>query len=641
MKRQLLLVLFFVYVFSTLSARETVGTIGPETDRDSLESVTVTGTRVSMSLNKSARIVTIMDSVSIASAPADNVNDILKYALGVDVRQRGAMGMQTDISVRGGTFDQIAVLLNGINISDPQTGHNAADFPVNMTDIERIEILEGPAARVYGTSSLVGAVNVVTRQPSATGATVRLEGGDMGTASASVAGALVSGKMSHTLSAGYQRSDGFSRNSEGGLNNDFSTAKLFYRGSADFGRRGLDIQAGLSVKDFGSSTFYSSKFDDQFEHTFKTFAAVKSAGKGFLHLTPSAYWNRSEDRFELFRNAPDKYPFNYHVTNVAGFGLSSEIDTRLGRTSFGGEIRHEGIRSTNLGEPLDNPHGHYVVGLDRTFYNLFLEHNIILRRLTLSGGFGAVKNTGNDEPMKLYPGFDASYRIGSSWKLYASFNTSFRMPTFTDLYYSVGGHQADKNLRAEKMQAYEGGVKYYRSGITAILSVYYHRGHDLIDWIRNSSLGEDAPWTSVNHTVLNTLGEEATLRLDFPVLTDNADFFVRTLNLGYSHISQSKKLEPGLQSAYSMEFLRHKAVAQADFRIIRSLGLNVTYRFVDRVSSSDKIRPYSLVDAKLKWNAPKYSVYLKANNLLDADYFDFGDIPQPGLWLLAGLSVNL
>lgn len=619
----------------------TVRTIDPETDRDSLESVTVTGTRVAMSLNKSARIVTILDSVSIASAPADNVNDILKYALGVDVRQRGAMGMQTDISVRGGTFDQIAVLLNGINISDPQTGHNAADFPVNMTDIERIEILEGPAARVYGTSSLVGAINVVTRQPSATGATVRLEGGDMGTASASVAGALVSGKMSHTLSAGYQRSDGFNRNSEGGLNNDFSTAKLFYRGSADFGKRGLDVQAGMSVKDFGSSTFYSSKFDDQFEHTFKTFAAVRSAGKGFLHLTPSAYWNRSEDRFELFRNAPEKYPFNYHVTNVAGFGLSAEIDTKLGRTSFGGEIRHEGIRSTNLGEPLDKPHGHYVVGLDRTAYNLFLEHNIILRRLTLSGGFGAVKNTGNDEAMKLYPGFDASYRIGGSWKLYASFNTSFRMPTFTDLYYSVGGHQADKNLRAEKMQAYEGGVKYLSNGFTAILSVYSHRGHDLIDWIKDKTLGEDAPWMSVNHTVLNTLGEELTLRWDFPAITGNKDFFIRTINLGYSHISQSKELEDRYMSGYSMEYLRHKAIAQADFRIAENLSLNVSGRYVDRVSDSDKISPYTLVDAKLKWDRPSWSAYLKVNNLLDTEYYDFGAIPQPGIWLLAGLSITL
>ena len=631
--RQLLLVLFLLAC--------PVAAFAQDARLDSLESTTVTGTRVAMSLNKSARIVTILDSISIASAPADNVNDILKYTPGVDVRQRGAMGMQTDISVRGGTFDQIAVLLNGVNISDPQTGHNAADFPVNMTDIDRIEVLEGPAARVYGTSSLVGAINIVTRQPSRTGATIHLEAGDMGTASASVSGTYVHKNLTQTLSAGYQRSDGFNRNSAGGLNNDFNSAKLFYNGSASFGSRGLDFQAGMSMKNFGSSTFYSSKFDDQFERTFKTFASVKSAGKGFWHLTPGAYWNRSEDRFELFRGAPEKYPFNYHVTNVAGFTLSSEIQTVLGRTSFGGEIRYEGIRSTNLGEPLSKPHGHYAVGLERTNYSLFFEHDVVLRQFTASAGFGAVKNTGNDEPMKIYPGVDLSYRLGSSWKFYASFNTSFRMPTFTDLYYSVGGHQADKNLRAEKMQAYEGGVKYYRSGVTAILSVYYHRGHDLIDWIRDSSLGEDAPWTSVNHTVLNTLGEEATLRLDFPVLTDNADFFVRTLNLGYSHISQSKKLEPGLQSAYSMEFLRHKAVAQADFRIFRSLGLNVTYRFVDRVSSSDKIRPYSLVDAKLKWDAPKYSVYLKANNLLDADYFDFGDIPQPGIWLLAGFSITL
>ena len=83
---------------------------------ESLDSVTVTATRVPMALHSSARIVTLLDSVTIASAPAETVNDLLKYALGVDVRQRGAMGMQTDISIRGGTYNQVAVLLDGINI---------------------------------------------------------------------------------------------------------------------------------------------------------------------------------------------------------------------------------------------------------------------------------------------------------------------------------------------------------------------------------------------------------------------------------------------------------------------------------------------------------------------------------------------
>ena len=146
-----------------------------------LESVSVHASRTAMSLGTSARIVTVMDSVAIASIPAKTVNDLLKQIAGVDVRQRGPMGMQTDISMRGGTSDQIAILLNGINISDPQTGHNAADFPVSLSQIERIEVLEGPSSRVYGTSSLVGAVNVVTKKPDSNSVSAQVEGGSFGT----------------------------------------------------------------------------------------------------------------------------------------------------------------------------------------------------------------------------------------------------------------------------------------------------------------------------------------------------------------------------------------------------------------------------------------------------------------------------
>ena len=108
---------------------------------DRLEAVSVTGSRVPLQLGQSARIVTVMDSVILSSLPALTINDVLKYAVGVDVRQRGVEGMQTDISLRGGTCDQIAVLLDGVNISDPQTGHNAADFPVDISLIDRIEVL--------------------------------------------------------------------------------------------------------------------------------------------------------------------------------------------------------------------------------------------------------------------------------------------------------------------------------------------------------------------------------------------------------------------------------------------------------------------------------------------------------------------
>jgi iron complex outermembrane receptor protein len=97
-----------------------------------------------------ARIVSVIERKEIESSPAQSVQDLLEYVAGVDVRQRGVEGVQADVSIRGGTFDQTLILLNGINITDPQTGHHNLNIPLSLSQIERIEILEGPAARVYG-----------------------------------------------------------------------------------------------------------------------------------------------------------------------------------------------------------------------------------------------------------------------------------------------------------------------------------------------------------------------------------------------------------------------------------------------------------------------------------------------------------
>jgi iron complex outermembrane receptor protein len=113
-------------------------------------------------------MVTVLSRQEIQAAPVQSVNDLLKQFVGVDVRQRGAIGAQTDVSIRGSNYEQIAILLNGINIGDPQTGHNVFSLPIDISDIERIEVLEGPAGRIYGTSSLLGAINIVTKGASST-----------------------------------------------------------------------------------------------------------------------------------------------------------------------------------------------------------------------------------------------------------------------------------------------------------------------------------------------------------------------------------------------------------------------------------------------------------------------------------------
>lgn len=615
-----------------------------------LEEVEVTGSRVPLTVSQAARIVTVLDREAIAAAPVQSINDLLKYAAGVDVRQRGDMGVQTDISIRGGTFDQITILLNGINICDPQTGHNAADFPVELSEIERIEVLEGPAGRVYGTSSLVGAINIVTRTAKDSGAEVFADGGSYGYFKGGAIVSHVKNGLSNQVSGSYSRSDGFSRSKAGNLNADFKYARLFYQGRYENDRVDVRWHAGFTNKDYGANTFYSTLSDEQFEHVRKYYTAVQAETKGDVyHFKPSVYWNRSDDRFEFYRGMPEKSPFNYHQTNVYGVNLNNYIQTFLGKTAFGAEFRNEGVRSTSLGEPLNSPikvpgaDADFTLGLNRTNLSFHLEHNIVLRRFTLSAGVIAVKNTGNEMNFRFYPGVDASYQFARDWKVYASYNTSLRMPTFTELYYSVGGHKADKYLKPEEMQAVEVGVKYLRPGIRGTLSLYRYHGTDMIDWIKDISQGDDAPWQSVNHAVINTMGAEASVFVDIRELMQR-DAFVRSVNVSYSYIDQDKETTPNLQSKYVLEYLRHKFVAQANFRIWKLLEMNVSYRWQDRMGNYQKgnsmvpYEPYSLVDARFTWNAPQYKIYVEGNNLLNKTYYDHGNIPQPGIWVRAGAS---
>ena len=615
-----------------------------------LEEVEVTGSRVPLTVSQAARIVTVLDREAIAAAPVQSINDLLKYAAGVDVRQRGDMGVQTDISIRGGTFDQITILLNGINICDPQTGHNAADFPVELSEIERIEVLEGPAGRVYGTSSLVGAINIVTRIAKDSGAEVFADGGSYGYFNGGAIVSHVRNGLSNQVSGSYSRSDGFSRSKAGNLNADFKYARLFYQGRYENDQVDVRWHAGFTNKDYGANTFYSTLSDEQFEHVRKYYTAVQAETKGDVyHFKPSVYWNRSDDRFEFYRGMPDKSPFNYHQTDVYGVNLNNYIQTFLGKTAFGAEFRNEGVRSTSLGEPLNSPvkvpgaDADFTLGLNRTNLSFHLEHNIVLRRFTLSAGVIAVKNTGNEMKFRFYPGVDASYQFARDWKVYASYNTSLRMPTFTELYYSVGGHKADKYLKPEEMQAVEVGVKYLRPGIRGTLSLYRYHGTDMIDWIKDISQGDDAPWQSVNHAVINTMGAEASVLVDIRELMQR-DAFVCSVNVSYSYIDQDKETTPNLQSKYALEYLRHKFVAQVNFRIWKLLEMNVSYRWQDRMGNYQKgnsmvpYEPYSLVDARLSWNAPQYKIYVEGNNLLNKTYYDHGNIPQPGIWVRAGAS---
>ena len=673
-------VVISVLSVSTLSATKAAG-ISDEVWRvDSaghvrevqLTDVGITGSRAPLATSQAARMVTVLSRDDIAQAPVQSVNDLLKYAVGVDVRQRGALGSQTDISIRGGTQEQITILLNGINISDPQTGHNAMDLPCQLEDIVRVEVLEGPAGRIYGTSSLVGAINIVTA--TATQGTAALEAGSFGYAKASLALSLPKlSKAEGGLSAGYTRSDGYSRSREGRLNTGYSGTKAFCQGAYRATGIHLGWHLGLSDRGWGSGTFYATPrwhADEQYEHTTKLFAALQATtspqGSSF-RLQSSLYWQQNHDRYEGYHDRPDLMPYNYNRCNIYGLKANAYFDSPLGRTAVGAELRCEDLVSGNLGEPLSRKHHiggtdrDYTLGINRTNISAHLEHNILLRRLTVSAGFVATKNSWSDMNMTLYPGIDVSYDVplGShaapltSLKLFAGWNTSLRLPSFTEMYYKLQGYAADPHLKPEEMQAFELGARLSATAVQAKATVFHHRGRNMIDWIMDTSQGDDARWQSVNHTRINATGIEASLACDLPFyrLSHKWQHASRSpqLHVSYTYMTHDKAQEAGIVSQYALEYLRHKLVATVHIPLWRQLGASLAVRWQDRVGTyttfegeTRDYRPYALVDARLAWTATSYSLYAKVNNLLDnRSYTDYGNVNQPGAWIVAGINVAL
>ena len=219
-----------------------------------IDEVEVTASRSPLIYSQIARILSVIESADIQQSPAQSVQDLLEFIAGVDVRQRGAEGVQADISIRGGSFDQTLILLNGINITDPQTGHHNLNLPVTLSQIERIEILEGPAARVYGPDAFSGAINFVTKKPEGVSLQTDATAGSFGYLNGNLSGSFQTGNTGHLVAINRKSSKGYIKNT------DFEDTNLFYSAEMESTGGTMSAQAGITGKSFGAKSFYKTLY---------------------------------------------------------------------------------------------------------------------------------------------------------------------------------------------------------------------------------------------------------------------------------------------------------------------------------------------------------------------------------------------
>lgn len=614
----------------------------------SLAEVEVTARRAPSLYTEVGRLITVIPRSEIEKLPVQSVQGLLKYVMNVDVRDRGPLGVQADLSIRGGSFDQVMILLNGINITDPQTGHHNLNLPVDLNSIDRIEIIEGPASRVYGPNAFSGAINIVTATSDKNKVMADLMAGENGLYRL---GTTVNHNLGNTtsyFSVNKSASDGYIDNT------DFDVLNLFYQFRIQKGHESLNFQTGYTEKAFGANSFYTSLYPNQFEKTRTLFSSLGFQTGKTIQVKPAIYWRRHHDRFELFRDGKDAADWyaghNYHMTDVFGASVNTVIPWTMGKTSLGGDVRSENIWSNNIGYDLDEPlevpgesGALFTKSYNRSNASVFLEHNIKLGNLSVSGGVMANFNSGLDYRLKWFPGLDISYWFSSHLKWMASYNQALRMPTFTDLFYEGPTNKGNPDLEPEEATTIESGFRFLNAFFSGHISGFYRKGTNLIDWGRKSD--EDV-YTTSNVNKINAVGVEV-----------GATFLPATLNLpvldkievNYAWLDQDKKAQEGYESVYVLNHLAHKLNISVDHKIFGSFSAHWNILFQDRVGgffrSSDNVKvnydPFWLTDVRLMWEKKGWVIYAEASNLFNNQYYDVGELVRPGRWIKGGINFTI
>ena len=590
-----LCVFIFLIVFQTpLTAQETV-----------LDEVIVSSPRIELSMGQQSRSVTTITAKEIAESGANTLIDVLGDVAGIELRSRGAQDVQSDIYIRGGGFDQVLLLIDGIKVDNPQTGHHTLNAILPIEMIERVEILKGAASRVYGQNAFSGAINIVTKTPSTEDLKVTLSGGSFDYQKAALFATDQRESSSHTLYAETISSDGYR------YNTDYYNQNYLWKSSWKTDQEPIELLASFNNRRFGANGFYASPtFTDQFEATQSSLLGLTTSINGNWHIKPKLYWKRGQDEFILFKNDPSIYR-NMHITNKLGAEVNATKKHALGTTGIGFELAHVSIRSNNLGEHA------------RTLAHGYLEHRFVSNRWDVTPGFSVSHYT--DQDTFFYPGIDIGFQINGDSRLFFNSGYTYRIPTYTDLYYNDPTTLGNESLLPEKALSTELGFRHHQNNWKLSLTLFQRDAKNYIDYV---VLAGDERWQATNIDQILSQGGE----LDV-VLNSNSHKF----SVGYAYLKDDVDGVSSALSRYAINSRKHHLSTRWTLRWNSLITSSISYRYAEQDSGYH----YNVVDANMAVVKGRVKLSLSAHNILNADYTEQNLVPMPKGHALLSLQYQL
>jgi vitamin B12 transporter len=579
-----------------------------------LQEISVNSNRIQAGFNSTSAHVMVIEREALTKMPAVSVVEVLGYLPGVDIRQRGVHGVQADAGIRGSTFDQVLILVNGVKVSDPQTGHHSLNLAVALEAVDRIEVLKGPAARVFGQNAFAGAINIITKVPEGPSLAMGVRAGEYGSGGWSLSGSYPTKGARHGFGVSRDFSDGYR------YNTDYVLANYFYQGewSGSMGKMGLS--AGFTDRSFGANGFYASPaYRDQYESIQTSLVALhlEAQRRECLRLVHRASWRRNHDTYLFIRHDPRAYR-NLHINHTFGYELNGVLASRAGYTGFGVDVQALRLRSNALGD-------HW-----RGVGTFFLEHRVELLDSKLDITPGVQLNYYSDFGGQLFPGIDIGYRLGRL-KAFMNWGYTYRVPTYTDLYYRDPVNEGNSGLQPEFAISYEAGLKIVDlPWLHGQGSYFIRRGRRIIDWTKEL---EDDPWRPSNLIGVDLQGWD----MSFTVLPFRGTRSVlEEVGIGYTYIKGNKLGDVGF-SRYALEHLRHQGTVGLVFRYGPEISHRVYMRYSDRVHLAD----YVVVDSRIRWVRRVWGAFVDVNNIFDQVYRETNLVVMPGRWVRLGLSYSV
>ena len=604
MKTKLCLSLFVLSIFSSYNVLAQQAS-----EAQKLDSITITSTAIELPFKKNSRTITLISSEVIKQSPATNLAELLQQEAGIDVRRQGVNGMQADLYIRGGSFDQTLLLIDGIKVEDPQTGHHTLNMALPLEVIERVEIIKGPAARVFGQNAFTGAINIVTKSNADAVNSVGYKTGSYNQQQAS--GTLGTNLGNTTLigHASINTSDGYRHNT------DFENQNYFVKGRFNTTTNPIDVIGYFAKRDFGANQFYAVESgSDQYEETQSSLvgASTKFKTENFK-ITPRIYWKRTQDMYLYLREDPSYYR-NLHISNKVGVQVNASYTSNAGITGFGIDAAKVFMTSTNLGER------------DRLMANLFVEHRFSLADNTLDITPGVSVNYFSDFKFHAFPGIDVGYAIDDVFKAYANVGYTYRVPTYTDLYYVGRTDLGNANLEPEKALSEEIGLKYFGANFNAYVAVFNRSSDNLIDYTKEN---EADKWQATNLKSLTSTGAELNLSSRF-----KSGLYTQNISLGYTYLDENLNNIKTTYSKYVLNALTHHFTATVRTKFLKNVSQSIVYKFAERASGTS----YSVVDVQATLKVSDLEFSIIGNNIFNTEYVETGFVPMPKGNVLIGVN---